>query len=197
MNNNLTGQSKWGQKNKMIFRPKWARWKVHFQISKEKFREYYSYDYRYVWVNNEKLKLYQEELALIEMIDRLREKHPTGYKFANVFGNFTDDLSTDKRNYDHLVFSMTPEVCTWKQKIEYYKNTIPGSGYVNVRVNCRETLNNWKVKEAEKMNDAKEIGANTEDQQRKVIRVLERWKTSPLMTQDQARQEIDRILQSR
>jgi hypothetical protein len=196
MEKNLTGQSKWGQKDKFTFRPKWARWKLHLQISKDRFREYYSYDYRYVYVNNEKLKLYQEQLALIEMIERIREKNPGGYKFGNVFGNFTDDLSTDKKNYNYHVFSMTPDLCTWKQDILYYKNTLSGSAYLNVRVNTRETIAGWKEKE-EKVADAIDLGAKNQDQQKRIIRILEHYKTTAEMTQDQARAEIDKILQYR
>lgn len=135
---------KWGSRNKMIFKPKWARWKLHLQISDNKWRTYFSYDYSNVYVNSIKTKMYIEEMALLDMIARIREKHPTGYKYGNVFANLSDDLSTEQKNFNHHVFTMTPTKCTWKQEIFYYSIPVPGSAYISKRVDVVKTLENWK-----------------------------------------------------
>lgn len=143
----INNGAKWGAKDKFIFKPKWSRWKLHLQISDNKWREYFSYDYHNVFVNSVKMKAYGEKMALVNMLVRIREKHPTGYKYGNVFSNFSDDLSTEKKNYNHLVFTMTPTKTTWRQEIFYYETPITGSGYVNERVNTEKTLKHWKYKE--------------------------------------------------
>lgn len=153
---NLTGQPKWGgTQKKMIFKPKWARWKMYMQFYKAS-AEYFSYDYHNVYVNAVKTKCYCEEMALLDMIARMREEHPTGYRYANVFGNFSDDLSTEKKNYNHLIFSMTPDKCTWKQNVIYSRNPIDGTGYKQVRVDVSGTLKGWIQREETKIAEARQ-----------------------------------------
>ena len=136
-----------GTSKRFIFKPKWARWKMFIRFSDQKAAVYYSYDYNNVFVNGTKTKAYRERLALIDMIARLREKHPGGYKYANVFANLSEDLSTDKKNYNYLVFSMTPDKCTWKQELFYQEKNVPGSAYISVRVDTNKTLNSWQYKD--------------------------------------------------
>jgi len=200
MEKSISNQNKWGSKNKFIFKPNWARWKLHLQITATKWREYYSYDYHNVYVDGIKTKAYRERLSLIDMIARVRESNPSGYKYGNVFANFTNDLSTSKKNFNFHVFSMTPIKCNWKQEIFYTEDPIPGSGYIDVRVNVRKTMDFLKLEDQIKPADPKNLYQSREAMYRMLDKALDKMAIntgSDAITEIQAKNEIDRILKGK
>lgn len=125
--------------------PEFARFKAHLRYYNNKFSEYPSLDYFYVYNNKHKIKVLDEERGLQQLLDlkHLCNKEERDWRFINIFLNLTNDLRTNQKNYNELVCTMTPNSITWNKQIKIFWIEEKYPLYTKRYVDVKNTLK-WK-----------------------------------------------------